>query len=234
MLDTPPDWRPRAAPPCPVHRDGHARRGAGTPTHARRHGVAGRGPALQPRPGSGARRCRGRPAREHPRVHRVIRRAGTAGGHRRPLPPDLRLVWRTSAPRTWSSPPAPPARSCSRSCPRSTRVTGSPWPSPATRRTATSCTRLGCEVVELPCGPDTRFQPTVDDAGRTRRAGARPDRGQPGQPVRHRARPGRTRRARRLVRRPRRAAGQRRDLPRHQASAPSSPAPGSPRGRPSS
>ena len=76
-------------------------------------------------------------------------------------------------------------------------------------------TALGCEVVELPCGAETRYQPTVamlealDEPvkGLVRR--------QPGQPDRHRARPGRAGRARHLVRRPRRAAGQRRDLPRH-------------------
>ena len=41
---------------------------------------------------------------------------------------------------------------------------------------------LGCEVVEIPCGPDTRFQPTVADAGRTRPAGAGRHRRESGQP----------------------------------------------------
>ena len=45
-------------------------------------------------------------------------------------------------------------------------------------------TALGCEVVELPCGPETRFQPTVEMLDRARPAAARADRGQPGQPDR--------------------------------------------------
>ena len=44
---------------------------------------------------------------------------------------------------------------------------------------------LGCEVVEIPCGPETRFQPTAADARRTRPAGAGRHRGEPGQPDRH-------------------------------------------------
>ena len=47
---------------------------------------------------------------------------------------------------------------------------------------------LGCEVVELPCGPQTRYQPTVGHAGAAGRAGARAGAGQPGQPDRHRDR----------------------------------------------
>ncbi len=67
----------------------------------------------------------------------------------------------------------------------------------------------------LPCGPETRYQPTVAQL----EALDRPVDGlvvaSPGQPDGHDDRPGRARRARGLVRRARRAAGQRRDLPRH-------------------
>ena len=51
-------------------------------------------------------------------------------------------------------------------------------------------TALGCEVVELPCGPQTRYQPTVamlEALGEP--VHRRPGRRQPGQPDRHRARP---------------------------------------------
>ena len=73
---------------------------------------------------------------------------------------------------------------------------------------------LGCEVVEIPCGPETRFQPTVaqlEDLGRHQGSGRR----QPRQPDRHHAAPRRARRHRRLVRGARRPADLRRDLPRH-------------------
>ena len=52
---------------------------------------------------------------------------------------------------------------------------------------------LGCEVVDLPCGPETRYQPTVPMVDGPRPG--RPDRGQPGQPDRHHAGTGRTGRA---------------------------------------
>ena len=50
-------------------------------------------------------------------------------------------------------------------------------------------TALGCEVVELPCGPETRHQPTVAMLEELGRADRRPGRRQPGQPDRHRAAP---------------------------------------------
>ena len=62
-------------------------------------------------------------------------------------------------------------------------------------------TALGIEVVEIPTGPETRFQPTVEQvaalhAGRHQGAGGR----QPGQPDRHDAAPERAGRARAVVR----------------------------------
>ena len=47
-------------------------------------------------------------------------------------------------------------------------------------------TALGCEVVELPCGPETRFQPTVAQLERGPGPQGRRRR-QPGQPDRHHA-----------------------------------------------
>ena len=44
---------------------------------------------------------------------------------------------------------------------------------------------LGCTVVELPCGPETRFQPTVAQLDALERAAGRPRSRQPGQPDRH-------------------------------------------------
>ena len=60
-------------------------------------------------------------------------------------------------------------------------------------------TALGCEVVEIPTGPETRFQPTVEqvaELGGHQGAGRR----QPGQPHRHDAAPERAGRARDVVR----------------------------------
>ena len=73
---------------------------------------------------------------------------------------------------------------------------------------------LGCEVVDLPCGPETRYQPTaamIDGLGPRR-----PGRGQPGEPDRHHARSRRSwPRWRPALRRDRGPADLRRDLPRH-------------------
>ena len=44
---------------------------------------------------------------------------------------------------------------------------------------------LGCEVVEIPTGPETRFQPTVEQVGARSRATSRACRRQPRQPDRH-------------------------------------------------
>ena len=60
---------------------------------------------------------------------------------------------------------------------------------------------LGCEVVIVPCGPETRYQPTVAQLDGARPAGGRAGGRQPGQPDRHDDRPRRARRARGLVRR---------------------------------
>ena len=46
-------------------------------------------------------------------------------------------------------------------------------------------TALGCEVVELPTGPESRFQPTVEMLEALDDAGAGPGGRQPGQPDRH-------------------------------------------------
>ena len=74
---------------------------------------------------------------------------------------------------------------------------------------------LGCEVVTLPCGPETRYQPTVAQL----EALDAPVDGlvvaSPANPTGTMIDAGRAGRARGLVRRARRAAGQRRDLPRH-------------------
>ena len=59
---------------------------------------------------------------------------------------------------------------------------------------------LGCEVVEMPCGPETRFQPTAQMLADARPAGAGRDRRQPGQPDRHGDPARRTRRDRVVVR----------------------------------
>ena len=74
---------------------------------------------------------------------------------------------------------------------------------------------LGCEVVELPCGPETRYQPTVEMLEALDEPVNGPRRRQPGQPDRHGARPRRAGGAGPPLRGDRRAAGQRRDLPRH-------------------
>ena len=49
-------------------------------------------------------------------------------------------------------------------------------------------TALGCEVVEIPTGPETRFQPTVEQVAELERHQG-PGRRQPGQPDRHDAAP---------------------------------------------
>ena len=59
---------------------------------------------------------------------------------------------------------------------------------------------LGCEVVELPCGPETRFQPTVAMLEALDEPVRRADRGQPGQPDRDDADARRAGRAGDLVR----------------------------------
>ena len=78
-------------------------------------------------------------------------------------------------------------------------------------------TALGCEVVEIPTGPATRFQPTVEQVARAAEPGGLKGlvRRQPGQPDRHHAAAHELRRDRRVVRGERRAADLRRDLPRH-------------------
>ena len=61
---------------------------------------------------------------------------------------------------TSCSPPGPPVVSCSPSWPASTPATG--WPSPARLPLLPQHpAALGCEVVEIECDEETRFQPTV-------------------------------------------------------------------------
>ena len=50
---------------------------------------------------------------------------------------------------------------------------------------------LGCEVVEIPCGPETRFQPTAQMLAELDPPVRGVDRRQPGQPHRDRHTPGR-------------------------------------------
>ena len=76
-------------------------------------------------------------------------------------------------------------------------------------------TALGCEVVELPCGPETRYQPTVAMLEALDEPVTRAGRRQPGQPDRHRARPRRAGRARAPTASAPGSSCQRRDLPRH-------------------
>ena len=61
-------------------------------------------------------------------------------------------------------------------------------------------TALGCEVVEIPTGPETRFQPTVEQVAELDEHGQGAGRREPGQPDRHHAAPERARRARAVVR----------------------------------
>ena len=82
----------------------------------------------------------------------------------------------TSTPTTSWSPPARPAASCWRSWPASTSATGWRSPAPAIPCYRNILSALGCEVVELPCGPETRFQPTAQMLADARPAGAGRDR----------------------------------------------------------
>ena len=70
-----------------------------------------------------------------------------------------------------------------RSSPRSTPATPSCWPGPATRPTATCSPRSAAACVELPCGPETRFQPTVA-AARRAATSRRPAWSSPARPTR--------------------------------------------------
>ena len=87
------------------------------------------------------------------------------------------------------------------------------WPGPGYPAYRNILHALGCEVVDLPCGPETRYQPTagmIDGLG-ARRAGRR----QPGQSHRHHAGPRPSWRRSRGTAPNRGPADLRRDLPRH-------------------
>ena len=100
-------------------------------------------------------------------------------------------------------------------------------------------TALGCEVVEIPTGPETRFQPTVEQVAAARRAHLK---GlvvaSPANPTGTMLLPSELRRARGVVRGAPGPADLRRDLPRHRVRArrprPSPAAPGRPAARRSS
>ena len=83
---------------------------------------------------------------------------------------------------------------------------------PAYRNTLAA---LGCRVIELDCGPETRFQPTVDMLDALREVPAGLILASPANPTGTDHRSRRTRRDRPLVRGARHAADLRRDLSRH-------------------
>ena len=152
---------------------------------------SGRRPAVDAGPGAGAggrarvrwtRRSSATPRRRASRRCAGPSPATTAAG-----------TASTSTRPTSSSPPARPAASCWPSWPRSTSGSRVGLARPGYPAYRNILHALGCEVVDLPCGPETRYQPTAAMIDGPRPG--RPGRGQPGQPDRHHARPGRAGRA---------------------------------------
>ena len=163
---------------------------------ARRPGQPRRRPAVDGCPEGGPGRGQAAARRGAARLHGRDRGARAARGDRRPPSSYVghrrRRRRRRRHHRIVGRVPARVPRRVRGGRPRGDGPARLPLP------TATCSPRLGCEVVELDCGPETRFQPTVRAARRARR-----DRSHglvlasPGQPDRHDAAARRARRDRR-------------------------------------
>ena len=173
------------------------------------------GPALHP----GARpRCGRRPPRRWPATCSATpsRWASRRCAPRSPSTTAARYGLDVAARAGRGRPPAPPAASCWRSSPRSTPATGWRMARPGYPCYRNILTALGCEVVELPCGPRDPLPADRGDAGGARRAGARAG-AWPARPTRPApcSTPASWPRSRSYCERTGDPAGQRRDLPRH-------------------